>query len=79
MTVTSKEQVPMFPELSVDVHVTVMTPTVSKSAEPDIGTQVTGVSPSSVSVAVGVVYVSAANVPMEKSAGQPTLGPSLSA
>ena len=81
MTVTTKEHSAAFPEVSVDEHVTVgMSPAVSKSVEPDVGEQITVEVPSTASVAVGVVYVSTANEPMEKSVGQPaSTGATLSA
>lgn len=79
MTVTTKEQVPVFPDLSVDVHVTVVSATISKSAEPESGEHITVGETSTLSVAVGVVYVSVAIEPMQKSTGQSITGGSLSA
>ena len=51
-TVTVNEQVPVFAEASVAVHVTVVVPT--GNVEPDTGTHAT-VAPGQLSVAVGVV------------------------
>ena len=80
---TLKEQVSMFDELSVAVHVTVVSP--NGNTEPDAGTQATVGAGSTASVAVGSVNVTVDDVVSPKSglevifAGQvPIVGGSVS-
>ena len=69
VTVTTKAQVAMFDAVSVDVQVTVVSPTVNEV--PDAGEQVTTGAASTLSVAVGVVNSTVADEPKVIADGQP--------
>ena len=65
---TTKSQVAVFDEVSVDVQVTVVSPTVN--GVPDSGEQVTTGAASTLSVAVGVVNTTVADEPKVIADGQ---------
>src|SRR5436190_10611230 len=78
-TVTVKVAMPLFPLVSVDVHVTVLTPT--GKVKPDAGVQLTGRAPSTRSKAVAVNAATAPAGPVAPSvsgAGTVTTGGTVS-